>query len=59
MTKPRHAWMVRAGNNNELADLVEEKHAVAIGWPEMGDVSDLESREQFKGRYRESYLDQS
>jgi restriction system protein len=59
VTKPKHAWMVRAGNNNELADLVEAKNAVAIGWPEMGDVSDLKTREQFKVRYRESYPDDS
>jgi restriction system protein len=59
MTKPKHAWMVRAGNNNELADLVEGKNAVAIGWPEMEDVSDLKTREQFKERYRESYPDDS
>ncbi len=25
MTQPKHAWMVRAGDDNELADLVEEK----------------------------------
>jgi restriction system protein len=59
MTKPKHAWMVRAGNENELADLVEEKSAVAIGWPEMGDISDLKKREQFKQRYREVYPDHS
>jgi restriction system protein len=59
MTKPKHAWMVRAGDNNELADLVEDKHAVAIGWSEMGDLSELETREQFKGCYQEVYPDQS
>jgi hypothetical protein len=32
MIRPEHAWMVRARSNNELADLVEEKNAVAIGW---------------------------
>lgn len=59
MTKPKHAWMVRAGNENELADLVEEKNAAAIGWPEMGNVSGLKKREQFKQRYREAYPDHS
>lgn len=59
MTKPKHAWMVRAGDNNELADLVEEKSAVAIGWPAMGDVSSLKEREQLKRRYREVYPDHS
>jgi len=59
MSKPKHAWMVRAGNENELADLVEEKSAVAIGWPEMGDVSSLAKREELKCRYREAYPDHS
>lgn len=49
MTKPRHAWMVRAGNDNELADLVEEKNAVAIGWPEMGDLREWADADAYKG----------
>jgi restriction system protein len=53
MAKPRHAWMVRAGNDNELAELVQSKNLVAIGWGGMGDLSDLQTREQFKARYRE------
>mgnify|MGYP000474585314 CR=1 FL=1 len=59
MGNPKHAWMIRAGNENELADLVEERAAVAIGWPEMGDLSDLKDRQEFKMRYREVYTDQS
>ena len=59
MTQPKHAWMVRAGNDNELADLVEGKKAVAIGWAEMGDLSDLKTREQFKQRYRDNFPDHS
>jgi hypothetical protein len=31
VTKPEHAWMVRAGDNNELAEMVEEKGAPAQG----------------------------
>jgi restriction system protein len=50
--------MVRAGDNNELADLVEEKRAVAIGWSEVGDVSALSTLDQFKQRYRDSYYGQ-
>jgi restriction system protein len=59
MTKPKHAWMVRAGNNNELADQVEDKHAIAIGWSEMGDISNLETRTQFKARCQERLPDYS
>ena len=54
MTKPKHVWMVRAGNDNELADLIKEQSLVAIGWYDMGDVSSLETREQFRDRYREA-----
>lgn len=57
MPKPQHAWMVRAGNDNFLADLVQERSAVAIGWPEMGDVSRLKTREHFKTRYCDAYPD--
>ncbi|GAB4543578.1 MAG: restriction endonuclease [Anaerolineae bacterium] len=59
MTRPKHAWMVRAGDNNELADLVEDKDAVAIGWSEMGDLYELKTREQFKGRYQDTFPDHS
>ncbi|MCL4871480.1 MAG: restriction endonuclease [Anaerolineae bacterium] len=58
MNKPKHAWMVRAGNENELASQVEVKKVVAIGWS-MGDLSGLKSREQFKARYLEHYPDHS
>jgi restriction system protein len=59
MTKPKHAWMVRAGDNNELADLVEQKNAVAIGWRKMGDMSSFRTRDEFKERVREVYPDES
>ena len=50
MSKPEHVWMVRAGNDNELAELVKQKESVAIGWLEMGDVSALQTREKFKAK---------
>lgn len=59
MEKPKQAWMVRAGNDNELADQVEDKNAVAIGWAGMGDLSGLHKREEFKERYRQTYPDHS
>jgi predicted Mrr-cat superfamily restriction endonuclease len=31
MTKPKHAWMVRAGNDNELADIAREENVVVVG----------------------------
>jgi restriction system protein len=55
----KHAWMVRAGDDNELADLLEKKHAVAIGWAEMGDLSSLKTRDDFKAAYRKAHPDDS
>ena len=52
MTRPKHAWMVRAGNDNEFTGILAQDGAVAIGWMEMGDVSGLHSSEEFKERYR-------
>ena len=59
MQKPKHAWMIRAGNDNELADIVQEENCVAIGWSDMGDLSNLKTREAFKQRYREAYPEDS
>ena len=49
--------MVRAGNDNELANIVETKEMVAIGWPEMDNLSDLKTRDAIKARYAEVYPD--
>ncbi len=57
MTQPVHAWMLRASNNNELADLVEEKNAVAIGWAEMGDLE--QQVKQFKDAFGQGTLQRS
>lgn len=59
MQSPSHAWMVRAGTENILADQVDEANAVAIGWHKMGNVSNLKTREAFKQRYREAFPDDS
>lgn len=59
MPRPKHAWMVRAGTQNELADQIEEQQAVAIGWSELGDLSNLQTREEFKQRYRETFPEAS
>lgn len=31
MVKPKHAWMVRAGSDDELANIVWKENVVAIG----------------------------
>lgn len=54
-----NVWMVRAGNDNLLADLVKDKCAVAIGWDEMGDLSALHTRDDFKDWFAQTYPDVS
>ena len=43
--------MVRAGNDNELVDEFESRSLVAVGWEELGDVSDVQSYEEMKARF--------
>ncbi len=51
--QPENAWVVRAGDDNELIGTFEEKGVVAIGWAAMGDLTDLKTRNDFKARYQE------
>ena len=43
--------MVRAGNDNELVEEFESRSLVAVGWEELGDVSDIHSYEEMKARF--------
>jgi restriction system protein len=43
--------MVRAGNDNELVEEFESRSLVAIGWEEVGDVSDVRSYKEMKARF--------
>lgn len=36
MERPKHAWMVPAGDDNELVEIVKPESIVAIGCKEMG-----------------------
>lgn len=49
------AWMVRAGNDNELIDEFIENSWLAIGWADIGDLSNADSREEVKDRYYQTY----
>jgi len=48
--------MVRAGNSNELVELFIDQRLIAIGWPEVGDLSDATTRTEIKARYSDTYL---
>ncbi|XGI84401.1 restriction endonuclease [Halorutilales archaeon Cl-col2-1] len=45
------AFMVRAGNDNELVEEFESRSLVAVGWEDLGDVSDVRSYEEMKARF--------
>ncbi len=59
MTTSDKVWMVRTGNDSALAEVVEARQVVALGWPELGDLSALATREALKARYREALPDES
>jgi restriction system protein len=51
----REIWVIRAGKS--IADRIEQSKLVAIGWYQMGDLSKLNTREDFKAKYREVYAE--
>jgi len=53
MTAAR-VWVVRGGNYNELASQVRAKEAVAVGWPAVGDVASIQTREQLRAAMEEA-----
>ena len=48
-------WMVRAGEGGRLFDEFERAQSVAIGWNELGDVSDVESQPAVKELVKAAY----
>jgi restriction system protein len=46
-----HAFMIRAGNDNELIEEFETRSLVAIGWEELGDVSGVVSASEMKQQF--------
>jgi len=54
-----HAWMVRAGDDNELIETFTRLGVVSIGWIAMGDMASLTDRESFKQAYARAYPDHS
>lgn len=41
-------WVVRGGDNNELASQVKTKHAVALGWANVPDIHGAASRDHLR-----------
>lgn len=51
-------WMVRAGEGGVIVDDFRTGSFVAIGWPELGDMTALKSREQFTKAVEKTYPEQ-
>lgn len=41
-------WLVRAGRNATLAQEFEERNYVAVGWIELADLSNVQSKESLE-----------
>lgn len=50
-----NAWMVRAERNGRLYDVFKDQNVVAIGWHEIGDLSNLCSRQAILAKVREQW----
>lgn len=48
-------WMVRAGRGGRYITEFRDENMVAIGWPEIGDVSALKVRSSFLDAFRSAY----
>lgn len=48
-------WLVRAGARGEREDLALEKGIAVIGWEELGDLSDVATREELLRRLEATY----
>ncbi|MEX1254485.1 MAG: restriction endonuclease [Dehalococcoidia bacterium] len=50
-------WLVRAGGLGESEDIALDNNVVVIGWPELGDLSRIQTREELDGLCRETFPD--
>ena len=51
-------WMIRAGRNASLVQDFEEKEYVAVGWPKMGDLSQVKSKNELAKEHKQTYGDE-
>ena len=56
---PAEAWLVRGGINDEMVDAFQEKEAIALDWPDIGDLTFISSLEDFKARVFQKFLGNS
>ena len=51
----KNVWMIRAGEAGYLIDEFSKNKLVAIGWSQMGDLSQVKTQEALKKLYRQTY----
>ena len=52
---PETVWGMHPGETGDAHGLFTEKRVVAIGWPDMGDLSALKTWDDFKARYEQVF----
>lgn len=55
--KPTFLWVVRAGAQGEMDEAFLKSNLVAIGWPALGDLAPLNTRDKMKSAVQKSYPD--
>ena len=55
MSQERTVWGIHAGKTGDAETLFEKHSVIAIGWKDAGDLSQLKTREEFKGRYERTF----
>ena len=51
----KNVWMIRAGAGGYLINEFMKKKIVAIGWDELGDLTNVKSQEALKKLYQQTY----
>jgi restriction system protein len=55
MEKERTFWGIHAGRTGDAESLFLQEKVIAVGWEQMGDLSSLKTRADFKKRYEEVF----
>ena len=55
--KTPHYWLCSPGPNAEMWDEFYEKGIIAIGWPELGNLSDYNENKEIKSKLKEIHKD--
>lgn len=50
-------WGIHGGRSGEAEMFFEQENLIALGWKQMGDLSNLKTREDFKSSYQKAYSD--